>query len=210
MLRRMTFAQTSPPRGSRVATIADWIAIPEAQRAEFIDGRIVFHAMPGAQHGVVQSQLAGALASRFHRRGGDAERPGGWWITQEVDMEVGGIGCRPDILGWRRSEHPRMPAPDARGLVTVAPAWICEVPSRSTAATDMGAKRRAYHAAGVGWYWLADPSNRTLTVLRRASDDYLVVLAGGVGERVRAEPFDAVEIDLSDVFDLGDELTSEE
>lgn len=196
----------SPARRSNPpATVADWLAIPEHRRAELIDGRIVYHAMPGPKHGTVTSQVAGAIAPRFHRRAGDAERPGGWWISQEVDMVIGGIGCRPDLLGWQRDKHPKLPVPDARGVVTECPEWICEVLSHSTAALDMGAKRSAYHRAGVLWYWLADPANRTLTALRRTEEGYLIALVAGVGERVRAEPFGAVEVDVSDLFDFDEE-----
>ncbi len=120
-------------------------------------------------------------------------------------MFLAGVGCRPDLVGWRRETHPRLPEPDARGLVTDAPAWICEVLSPSTAAYDIGAKRSAYHRAGVQWYWLADPTNRTLTVLRRTDVDYLIVQSAGVGERVRCEPFEAAEIDVSELFAFDDE-----
>ncbi len=90
--------------------------------------------------------------------------------------------------------------------MTEVPAWICEVLSRSTAAYDIGQKRAAYYLAGVAWYWLIDPANRTLTVLRRSDAGYVVTLAGGVGEVLRAEPFDAVELDLDVVFDFDDGL----
>lgn len=174
-------------------------------RAELLHGRIVYHSMSGLPHGTVASGLAVPIRGGFHRRNGDAERPGGWWISQEVDLFIGGIGCRPDLLGWLRDKHPTMPKPDKRGVITDAPVWVCEVLSPSTAVHDMGVKRRAYHSAGVQWYWLADPEHRSLTVLRRTDDDYLIALVAGVGERVRAEPFASVEIDLSDVFDFGDE-----
>ncbi|MBK6534188.1 MAG: Uma2 family endonuclease [Deltaproteobacteria bacterium] len=120
-------------------------------------------------------------------------------------MLIGGMGCRPDLLGWQREKHPRLPSPDARGLVTDVPEWICEVLSPSTAGLDMGAKRSGYHRAGVLWYWLADPIHRTLTVLRRTEPDYLIVLVASLGEQVRAEPFGAVEIDVGELFDFGDE-----
>jgi Uma2 family endonuclease len=204
----MTMNVAQPPlarRSQPPATIADWLAIPEEKRAELIHGRIIYHAMPGPTHGIAQSGIAAAVRSHFHRRAGDADRPGGWWISQEVDMEIGGIGCRPDLVGWLREEHPKVPQPDATGLVTVAPAWICEVLSRSTAATDVGPKRDAYYRAGVAWYWLADPANRTLTALRRTEQGYIVAFAAGSGERVRVAPFAAVEIDLAEVFDDGEE-----
>jgi hypothetical protein len=51
-------------------------------------------------------------------------------------MEIAGLGCRPDILGFRHSKHERLPEPDERGVVTVVPDWICEVLSPSTAYLD--------------------------------------------------------------------------
>jgi Uma2 family endonuclease len=191
-----------PPRG---ATIEEWLAIPEGQRAELIDGRIVYQGMLGPVHGRVQSKLSGRLSAPYDRRAvdGDGERPGGWWLSLRVDMELGGMGCRPDVLGWRRDKHAAMPTPDARGLVTAAPDWICEVLSRSTAHVDMGPKRVGYHRAGVEHYWQLDPQNGTLTVLRWTREGYLVALVAARGETVRAAPFEAVEIDVGQI--LGDD-----
>lgn len=200
----MTIAplQDPPPR---VATIRDWLSIPEEKRAELIGGRIVYHAMPGPLHGLVQGNLFSALGPRFGRRRGDAERPGGWWFSQEVDMNLDGFGCRPDLLGWLREEHPRIPAPNDQGVVTDVPTWICEVLSHSTAAYDLGPKLNEYYRVGVAWYWLADPANRTLTVLQHTPAGYVVTAAGSLGATARVKPFDAVEIDLDAVFDFGEE-----
>jgi len=192
----------TPPRR---ATLTEWLALPEGTRSELIDGRIVRYAMPGSEHGATQAGIAAATRDRFHRSRGDAERPGGWWISLEVDMHIGGLGCRPDLVGWRRADHPRMPTSDARGLVTEVPAWICEVLSPSTARYDLGEKRIAYHAAGVPWYWVADPANRTLTVLKRTEEDYLVVAVAGAPGALVAEPFGGMSIDLNAVFDFGDD-----
>jgi Uma2 family endonuclease len=193
-----------PSRPPAPATIDDWLAIPEERRAELIDGRIVYQAMPGPVHGSVQSRLSAAVGP-YDRRRRDPAVPGGWWISQEVDMLLAGMGCRPDLVGWERERHPRLPVPNEKGLVTEVPAWICEVLSKSTAAVDMGTKRAGYHRAGVEWYWLADPHHRTLTVLQRTERDYLVALVAGPGERVAAEPFPGVEVDLDVLFDFEDE-----
>ena len=99
----------------------------------------------------------------------------------------------------------RLPVPDARGLVVDAPDWICEVLSPSTANADTGRKREAYHRAGVAHYWLADPERRSLTVLRRVDEGYVIAAVATVGERVRAEPFEAVELDLDEVFAADDD-----
>jgi Uma2 family endonuclease len=187
-----------PPR--RRVTVQEWLAIPEEKRAEVIDGKLVYHAMPGPKHGTTQSGILSFVRSPFHRRPGTARGPGGWWISAEVDMEIAGLLCRPDAVGWRRDKYLTLPEPDARGVVTAVPDWIAEVLSPSTAQYDLGAKRQGYHRAGVSHYWLVDPQNGTLTVLRWTQEDYLVVLAAGRGEVIRAAPFEAVEIDVGEVF----------
>ena len=187
-------------RSQPPATIADWLAIPEERRAELIDGRIVQHAMPGPLHGATQGGLFSVLNPAFGRRRRDDAHPGGWWLSQEVDMELGGAGCRPDVLGWRRDRHPTLPLPDARGVVVDVPDWICEVLSPSTVNVDTGRKREAYHRAGVGYYWLADPERRSITVLRRMEEGYVIVAVVAAGERARLAPFEAIELEVDEVF----------
>ena len=55
------------------------------------------------------------------------------------------------------------------------------------------------------WYWLADPQNRTLTALRNSEAGYVVTVTGGLGDMLRAMPFEVAEVDLDAVFDFGDE-----
>jgi Uma2 family endonuclease len=185
---------------ARRPTIEDWLAIPEERRAELIGGRIVYQGMPGPVHGRTQGRIVALFSDVYDRRPGSGDRPGGWWLSMEVDMEIAGMGCRPDVLGWRREKHVALPKPDARGVVTAVPDWICEVLSTSTAHVDMGDKRLGYHRAGVEHYWLADPQNGTLTVLRWTAEGYLIALVAGRGDKVRATPFEAVEIDVGWLF----------
>jgi Uma2 family endonuclease len=188
-------------RSPRPATLEEWLAIPEELRAELINGRIVYQGMPGPVHGRAQLALGALVRAPYDRRPGGADRPGGWWISMEVDLEIAGLGCRPDVLGWRRDKHTAMPTPSARGVVTVAPDWICEVLSRTTAHLDLGEKRVGYHRAEVAHYWLLDPHNETLTVLVWTPQGYLVDLVAGRGDKVRAPPFEAIEIDVSELLE---------
>jgi Uma2 family endonuclease len=189
-----------PAAAARPATVEEWLAIPEEQRAELIHGKIVRHAFPGPEHGFAQFGLGFHLGPYNRRTGGAGGGPGGWWLTHEVDMLIGGIGCRPDTVGWRREKQPRMPKPDARGVVTAEPDFIAEVISSSTARYDQGSKRDAYFKAGVTHYWLVDPTYKTLTVLERAAQGYMIVLVAGPGEVLRAPPFDLVEIPVAELF----------
>ena len=50
---------------------------------------------------------------------------------------------------------------------------------------------------GVGWYWLVDPRLRTLEVYRLENGRYVLLDTWEGDEKVRAEPFDAIERDLA-------------
>ena len=183
------------------ATVTDLLAIPEDERYhEVIDGELVRKAMPTFEHGDAQSALASRIKGPFQRRPGGT-LPGGWWIGTEVEIELAPSHVyRPDVVGWRRERVPERP----RGTpISIRPDWICEVLSRSTAHVDMGNKRLGYHRAGVAHYWLVDPINGTLAVLEWTAAGYLVALVAGRGEKVRAAPFEAIEIDVSEL--LGDD-----
>jgi Uma2 family endonuclease len=178
-------------------TIEDWLALPHDARVELIDGEFVEKAAPTFQHGRAQGHTAGALVAPFDRRPGGPGGPGGWWIVTEVDILLDGRIYRPDIAGWRREGATGATQPFEQRPVAVRPAWICEVVSDSNRTTDTVTKLRRYHQAGVPHYWLIDQLERTLTVHRHTSDGYLVALRAAAGERVRAEPFHAIELAVS-------------
>ena len=78
--------------------------------------------------------------------------------------------------------------------MTNVPDWICEIVSESNREVDTIKKLRRYHQAGVAHYWILDQLDRTLTVHRHSAEGYVIALRAGASERVRAEPFDAIEL----------------
>ena len=190
----------TPKRGP--ATIADLLRAEAAGHAvELVDGEIVEKAHPTGEHASAQAVIAGLLGP-FRGRGGP-RGPGGWWLMIEADIlyEVDRQVYRHDVSGFRRDRHPTRPA----GFpVKARPDWACEILSSSTARVDIIKKQRALHRHEVPHYWLVDPERETLLVLRWAAEGYMQVLTAGVGEVVRAEPFDAVEISVSELFGKDD------
>lgn len=184
-------AYPAPAPNPAGKTIADWLAQPEEARLELIDGEFIQKAAPTMQHGVAQSALAAALVGPFHRKPGGTGGPGGWWLGSEVDLVMEGRGYRPDLAGWRRE---RMPVPPKERPVQLRADWICEIVSESNRRTDTILKLRRYYQAGVPFYWILDQSERSLTVHRHGPDGYIIALRAEASERVRAEPFDAVEL----------------
>lgn len=187
-----------PPRP--VATVAEWLSIPEDQGAELINGRLIYRAMPYVQHGSAQANVIGQLLPLQFPGGPDQP---GWWFSLEVDLLLKDQGTRPDIAGWRIDKHPEPPEPEViegRKVITTAPEWICEVLSPSTADQDLGPKRDVYHRAGVGHYWLVDMEHEVLTILRWGQEGYTFLTAAGRNEVIRPEPFQSIDFKVAWLF----------
>jgi Uma2 family endonuclease len=134
------------------------------------------------------------VGTPFHRgRGG----PGGWWIVDEPELHFGQNVLVPDLAGWRRERMPQMP--DAP-YFELAPDWVCEVLSPSTAKLDVVLKLPRYARAGVKHAWIVDPMNRLLEVFRQEHEQWVLVSTFGGDDKVRAEPFEAVELELAELW----------
>lgn len=153
-------------------------------------------ADPSGEHGGSQSGIVGWIQWPFQRppgRGG----PGGWWFATDVEVLLStGDVVRPDVVGWRRENVRERPT----GFpVEHRPDWVCEILSPSNASHDGVRKLRTYHRAEV-YYWIADPREETLLVMKHSPPGYVTLLAARRGETVRAEPFDAIEIEVGTLF----------
>ena len=67
----------------------------------------------------------------------------------------------------------------------------------STEGKDRGRKLTIYAREGVPHLWLINPNSQTLEVLSLAGGRWTVVATHLGAAVVRAEPFEAVELDLS-------------
>lgn len=176
----------------RRATLADFLAIPEAERYhELIDGEIVRKGMPTMRHGRAQLRVSTRVSGPYDRRPGRGG-PGGWIFANEVEILFNEVTVlRPDVSGWRRE---RLPVLADEHPVGVRPDWVCEVLSPSNPGNDLLKKIRVYQRAQVPHYWIVDPVEESLIVYRWTPEGYLLVASSSGDERVRLEPFDAVEV----------------
>jgi Uma2 family endonuclease len=173
------------------ATYADVLAAPRHLVAEIVGGELRLTPRPAGQHAAVASALGEELGPAFKRgRGG----PGGWIILDEPELHLGPDILVPDLAGWRRE---RMPSVPDIAYFELAPDWLCEVLSPSTEKSDRADKLRLYAAAMVRHVWLLHPRHRTLEVLRLHDGAWLTIAVHKDDARVRAEPFDAIELDLA-------------
>jgi Uma2 family endonuclease len=183
-------------RPQHVATYEDLLRVPDTKIAEIIDGELIVSPRPSSPHARVAFALAATLAS-FDDRQKRSGEPGGWWILFEPELHFHGPrGLEvlvPDFAGWRLSTMPAMPRVAHFERADSA----CEIFSPDSQRRDREQKMRIYARERVAHTWLVDPDAHTVEVYRLAGVDYELVGKYSAAEKVRAEPFQQVEIDLA-------------
>lgn len=181
----------------RHATYEDVLSAPEHLVAEVILGVLHTHPRPAGPHAIAASRLGIDLGGPFDRgRGG----PGGWVILDEPELHLGSDIIVPDIAGWRRE---RIASEDVAGaFITVRPDWVCEVLSASTEAVDRSDKMDIYAREGVTYGWLVDPIDKTVEVYALDGGRWMRVRVARGDVEIRAEPFDAIALDLKSLWQL--------
>jgi Uma2 family endonuclease len=178
----------------RRATYDDLMKVPDTMVAEIVDGELYASPRPALRHSAAATGLSWSIYGPFHQgRGG----PGGWWILFEPELHLGEDILVPDIAGWRRERLSSIP--DA-AFATLPPDWICEVISPSTERLDRAGKLAVYARERVAHAWLVNPLAPTLEVLRLEGGRWVLLATHGGQETVRAEPFEAVTIELPAVW----------
>ncbi len=114
----------------RTATYEDLMKVPYTMVAEIVDGELITNPRPAAPHAYAGIAMASALFDRFSGPPGAPPAPGGWWILYEPELHLGDDVLVPDLTGWRRE---RMPTMGDVAAFTLAPDWVCEIISPSTA-----------------------------------------------------------------------------
>jgi Uma2 family endonuclease len=178
-------------RAARRATYQDILDAPANKVAEIVDG--VLHGSPrrAKPHALAASALGGELIPPFcrGRRG-----PGGWFILDEPELHFDADVVVPDLAGWRCERMPVLTTDEP--YFTLAPDWICEVLSPSTAKLDRAERLPIYARSEVRHAWLVDPVLRMLEVLRLELGRWVLLDTYHDDARVRAEPFEAFELEL--------------
>jgi Uma2 family endonuclease len=177
------------------ATYEDLYTIPENMTGEIIGGELIATPRPSRKHLYSASLLGGGIIPTYGMgRGGG---PGGWIILLEPEIAFGEDILVPDLAGWKKE---RFPASEETNWISVRPDWVCEVLSPSTARNDRIKKMRVFAGHEVPYAWLIDPVLMTLEVFRLESGRWLLLNAFTEDEKVRAEPFEELEIELASLW----------
>lgn len=179
----------------KVATYEDLYDIPENRVGEIIDGELIVTPRPSARHASTAFGLSSELGPPY--RFGRGDGPGGWVILFEPELRLGDHILVPDLAAWKNE---RLPAPPKENWISVTPDWVCEILSPSTFRLDKIRKMPIYAEQHIPCLWLIDPLTKTLDVFRLENGRWFLLGSYIEDDRVRAEPFLEVEIELRNLW----------
>ncbi len=152
---------------------------------ERVNGNVNLLPRLSPVHNLAASALGAVIGSAFQ-----LGKPGGWIVVYQPALELGDDVLVPDVAAWRQSRMPLAP----NNAFSIAPDWIAEVVAKDAQAVHQ--KLPLYARANVPHAWLVTPDRQQLEVLRLVDGRYEPICEHRGAERVRGEPFDAIEIEL--------------
>ena len=148
------------PKGKKQGeyTISDYLALPDDDRYELIDGYLYYMEAPSNIHQLISSKIFVMAANYISSHGGDCIP-----ILAPADVQLDGVDddktmVEPDF--FIICDRSKMDKKRSYG----APDFVLEVLSPSTRKKDMSIKSAKYEAAGVREYWIVDPDKQKVIV----------------------------------------------
>jgi Uma2 family endonuclease len=133
----------SPLDEKRDWTVDDLASLPKDLRYELINGRLLLPS-PTFLHQDICAELMLSLRPNC---------PPGYRVVIDVSLRVDQVNePRPDVVVARQAVGLRSPAPIQAAMLVV------EVISPTSHYRDMDDKKKIFAEAGVGSYWVVDPS----------------------------------------------------
>ena len=147
--------------------------ITEGDKAEYINGEVLFHSPVKLRHNSVTGHLYRLMSTyvMLHDLG--------YVGYEKILIALSRNDYEPDVCFFDRGkstlftdDQMRFPAPD----------FVAEVLSDSTAANDRGIKFDDYADHGVREYWIVDPAAEVLEQYHLVQGTYDLIIKSGSGE----------------------------
>jgi Uma2 family endonuclease len=169
-------------------SLAEFHALPEGVRAEYVDGVAIVTPQQFMSHNLVAGELAVLLDRSLS----------GVKVVYNVGLRLGPERFRiPDLVAVDRIEETHW--------TEQVPHLVVEVLSEATRSEDLYRKTTDYRHAGVGQYWIVDRDRRWLVALANNGDGWDIALElsseSPTGSVVVGE-LGSVELDLAALLDF--------
>ena len=167
-----------------------WLTDHANHLIEFTDGYIEVLPMPTRKHQAISRFLFLTLVAIVHANGGTVfYAPLRLRVREDKHRE-------PDLLLLLDADDPRN-----QDRYWLGADLVVEVVSPDDPDRDLVEKRRDYAEANVPEYWIVNPLNETITVLRLDGDRYVEHGVFGRGARATSALLEGFAVDVAAVFD---------
>lgn len=167
-----------------------WLTNHTNRLVEYTDGYIEVLPMPTEQHQAILLYLLFALHALMQRTGGKV-----FCAPLRLRLQTGKFR-EPDLLLLRSADDPRRGNDYWEGADLVA-----EIISPNNPRRDLVTKRSDYAQVGIPEYWIVDPRNDTIIVLKLAAGGYTEHGGFGRGTKARSALLPDFEVSVDAVFD---------
>ena len=169
-------------------------AIDDDVRRELHDGEIYVMPSPNLKHQSIIGRLYLWLTLWAQQHGGKA-------YLSPVDLYVSATEYYiPDLVFYSAAQMQSGEVERDPNRLTIAPAIVVEVLSRSTARNDRTLKTRAYAKFGIPHYWILDPIAQTLEAFELIEGRYSLSGSLGEGETYAPAAFPELIIGADELF----------
>ena len=111
------------------------------------------------------------------------------WMEVEPEIRLpGGLLGVPDMAGWLLPGDLTELLPQS--LRALAPDFCCKIITADTAKSYRSARLPLYARAGVRWFWLLDPTTRTLEAIEISPTDSISITVARDNDAPVLPPFD--------------------
>jgi Uma2 family endonuclease len=169
-----------------------WLTDRTRRLIEFTDGRVEVLPMPTESHQIILL----FLYRLFYAHIKESPREG-VVVTSGLRMRVReGKFREPDLLLLRDRSDPRR-----RDRFWLGADLVVEIVSPDDPARDLVVKRADYAEASIPEYWIVDPADETVAVLKLAGSAYVEHGVFARGDTATSPLLDGVAVDVAALFD---------
>ena len=175
----------------KVWTYADYCELPEdGKRYEVIDGVLYMSPSPRSIHQALSMHLQFLLY-------GLQQAGHGWVFAAPMDVIMpGATPVQPDLLFIGVAQRHILSPKNIQGV----PDLLVEILSPGGGRYDRITKLNKYAQCGVPHYWILDPVERTLEILRFESGGYRLLAALETGSYFVHPDFFDLKLDIAELF----------
>ena len=167
----------------------EYLALPTNQLVEYADGCLEVLPMPTTLHQWIVLHLCRLLDDFASARGLGVALPAPLRVQLWADKFR-----EPDIV-FMRSQNRRRAGNEFWEAADLVMEVLSDAPDDRR--RDLVTKRREYARAGISEYWIVDPKERLITVLRRQGQKYIVHGTFKTGQTARSYLLAGFAVDVT-------------